>query len=103
MTYREYATMDRLMQGITPAPVEYIAEELGGEKFKTVCDDIYAVLKENELSVEQAEVMLEVVKARLKKMLPSLMPSTAAAIPCSPPPTMCTSGSAWHEKGGFER
>lgn len=68
MTYREYATMDRLMQGITPAPVEYIAEELGGEKFKTVCDDIYAVLKENELSVEQAEVMLEVVKARLKKM-----------------------------------
>ena len=35
MTYREYATMDRLMQGITPAPVEYIAEELGGEKFKT--------------------------------------------------------------------
>lgn len=45
MTYREYATMDRLMQGITPAPVEYIAEELGGEKFKTVCDDIYAVLK----------------------------------------------------------
>ena len=62
MTYREYATMDRLMQGITPAPVEYIAEELGGEKFKTVCDDIYAVLKENELSVEQAEVMLEVVK-----------------------------------------
>lgn len=68
MTYREYATMDRLMQGITPAPVEYIAEELGGEKFKTVCDDIYAVLKENELSVEQAEVMLEVVKARLKKI-----------------------------------
>mgnify|MGYP000043083343 FL=1 len=68
MTYREYATMDRLMQGITPAPVEYIAEELGGEKFKTVCDDIYAVLKENELSVEQAEVMLEVVKAHLKKI-----------------------------------
>ncbi|WP_158390059.1 hypothetical protein [Faecalibacterium prausnitzii] len=68
MTYREYATMDRLMQGIIPAPVEYIAEELGGEKFKTVCDDIYAVLKENELSVEQAEVMLEVVKARLKKI-----------------------------------
>ena len=29
--------------------------------------------------------------------------STAAAIPCSPPHTMCTSGSAWHEKGGFER
>ena len=53
---------------VTPAPVEYIAEELGGEKFKTVCDDIYAVLKENELSVEQAEVMLEVVKARLKKI-----------------------------------
>lgn len=71
MTYREYATMDRLMQGITPAPVEYIAEELGGEKFKTVCDDIYAVLKENELSVEQAEVMLEVVKARLKKIKPN--------------------------------
>ena len=72
MTYREYATMDRLMQGITPAPVEYIAEELGGEKFKTVCDDIYAVLKENELSVEQAEVMLEVVKARLKKIYAAL-------------------------------
>ena len=54
--------------GHHPAPVEYIAEELGGEKFKTVCDDIYAVLKENELSVEQAEVMLEVVKARLKKI-----------------------------------
>lgn len=84
MTYREYATMDRLMQGITPAPVEYIAEELGGEKFKTVCDDIYAVLKENELSVEQAEVMLEVVKARLKKMwqfshLAGRMPAAAVS------------------------
>lgn len=63
MTYREYATMDRLMQGIIPAPVEYIAEELGGEKFKTVCDDIYAVLKENELSVEQAEVKYLIVVA----------------------------------------
>ena len=68
MTYREYVTMDRLMQGITPAPVEYIAEELGSEKVKAVCDGVYSVLKENELSVEQAEVMLEVVKARLKKI-----------------------------------
>lgn len=36
-------------------------------------------------------------------MRPSLMPSTAAAPPCSLPPTMCTSGGAWPEKGGFER
>ena len=35
-------------------------------------------------------------------MRPSLMPSTAAAPPCSLPPTMCTSGGAWPEKGGFE-
>ena len=35
-------------------------------------------------------------------MHPSLMPSTAAAPPCSLPPTMCTSGGAWPEKGGFE-
>ena len=35
-------------------------------------------------------------------MRPSLMPSTAAATPCSLPPTMCTSGGAWPEKGGFE-
>ena len=28
-------------------------------------------------------------------MHPSLMPSTAAAPPCSLPPTMCTSGGAW--------
>lgn len=42
MTYREYATMDRLMQGITPAPVEYIAEELGSEKVKAVCDGVYS-------------------------------------------------------------
>ena len=58
MTYREYATMDRLMQGITPAPVEYIAEGLGGEKFKTVCDDIYAVLKEIEQISPQARLFL---------------------------------------------
>ena len=35
-------------------------------------------------------------------MHPSLMPSTATAPPCSLPPTMCTSGGAWPEKGGFE-
>lgn len=35
-------------------------------------------------------------------MLPARIRFTVAAIPCSPPPTMCTSGSAWHEKGGFE-
>ena len=35
-------------------------------------------------------------------MRPSLMPSTAAAPPCNLPPTMCTSGGAWPEKGGFE-
>ena len=34
---------------------------------------------------------------------PSPTPSTDAAAPCSPPPTMCTSGGAWPEKGGFER
>ena len=39
----------------------------------------------------------------LRQMRPSLMPSTAAAPPCSLPPTMCTSGGAWPEKGGFER
>ena len=35
-------------------------------------------------------------------MRPGPMPSTDAAVPCSPPPTMCTSSAVWPEKGGFE-
>ena len=51
-------------------------------------------------AVELTVIGLAFITALLT--LPARTRSTVQAIPCSPPPTMFTSGTAWHEKGGFE-
>lgn len=67
MTLKEFTALDSVTQSITPAPLEYVTGQLGNEKCESICRDIHSVLKKNELSVEQAEMMLDFVKARLKK------------------------------------
>lgn len=67
MTYKEYAEMSKLMQNAIPAPMEYIVAQLGPDRCESICKGIRSVFKENGLSVEQAEVMLDYMKALLMK------------------------------------
>ena len=84
----------------------------GGYRYRS-CEDILEavkpILKAHDLllTLSDEPKVLEgwhyiEATAKLESLDPSLMPSTAAAPPCSLPPTMCTSGGAWPEKGGFE-
>lgn len=59
---RDYTDLDWIGRLATPTPLEYRLRKIGEKKLEGMLSTIVLTLKENNLSLEQADAVLEVAK-----------------------------------------
>lgn len=64
---KAYAEMDWIGRMVNPAPLEYTLHSIGDRRLESALNGVIKVLKENNLSLEQADAVLAVVKGCLHR------------------------------------
>ena len=64
---RDYTDLDWIGRMVNPAPLEYTLHSIGDQRLENALHGVITVLKENNLSLEQADAVLAVAKGRLHR------------------------------------
>ncbi len=62
-----YAEMDWIGRMVNPAPLEYTLHSIGDQRLENALHGVITALKENNLSLEQADAVLVVAKGCLHR------------------------------------
>lgn len=64
---KDYTDLDWIGRMVNPAPLEYTLHSIGDQRLENALHGVITVLKENNLSLEQADAVLVVAKGRLHR------------------------------------